>query len=87
MNTETQGKPALLGGTPALREPLPPPHNVGEEEVAATARVLRGGPLSGFVGVAGDKFYGGAEVRRFEERFARYFGDGNQRAGGQRPRA
>ena len=74
MDTETQGKPALLGGRPTLQEPLPSPHNVGEEEVAATARVLRGGPLSGFVGVAGDKFYGGAEVRRFEARFAQYFG-------------
>lgn len=74
MDTNIQHIPALLGGKPALQEPLLPPHNVGEEEVAAATRVLRDGPLSGFVGVAGDKFYGGAEVRRFEARFAQYFG-------------
>jgi dTDP-4-amino-4,6-dideoxygalactose transaminase len=47
---------------------------VGEEEVAAATRVLTAGPLSGFIGTAGEKFLGGPEVRRFEDRFAEKFG-------------
>ncbi|MEK7602532.1 MAG: DegT/DnrJ/EryC1/StrS family aminotransferase [Patescibacteria group bacterium] len=66
--------PAILGGTPVLTTPLPPTHNVGEEEVRATTRVLMGGPLSGFIGTVGARFLGGAEVQRFEEAFREYFG-------------
>lgn len=69
-----QEKLALFGGKPVLSEPLLPTHNVGEEEIAAATRVLRGGPLSGFIGAAGEKFFGGPEVRRFENRFKEKFG-------------
>lgn len=71
---DTQEKPALLGGKPTLAQPLAPTHNVGQEEVAAATRVLTGGPLSGFIGTAGDKFFGGPEVRRFEDAFKTKFG-------------
>lgn len=70
----TEGKPALLGGTPVLAKPLTPTHNVGDEEIAAVTRVLRGGPLSGFVGIVGKLFLGGPEVQRFENLFKEKFG-------------
>jgi perosamine synthetase len=66
--------PAILGGDPTLSAPLPPTHNVGEEEVAAATRVLRSGPLSGFIGMAGKLFLGGPEVQRLEKAFAEYLG-------------
>jgi perosamine synthetase len=60
-------KPALLGGPKALKEELPQIHNVGQEELSAVTRVLTQGPLSGFLGTAGSKFFGGPEVLRFEQ--------------------
>lgn len=68
------GKPAILGGAPVLSKPLPPTHNVGDEEVEAVTRVLRSGPLSSFVGMAGKLFLGGPEVQRFEALFKEKFG-------------
>lgn len=69
----TKEKPALLGGEPVLKEHLDLIHNIGDEEVEAVTRVLRRGPLSGFHGTWGEKFFGGTEVRRFEKRFAERF--------------
>jgi len=69
----TNEKPALLGGTPVRQEPLGIIHNIGQEEIDAATRVLTRGPLSGFVGVWGEKFLGGEEVRRFEDAFAKKF--------------
>ena len=64
---------AIKGGMPVLRKPLPPIHNHGKEEIAAATRVIRRGPLSGFVGVADHRFLGGTEVRGFEAEFAKKF--------------
>ncbi len=64
---DTNNKPALLGGTPTLTTPLPPIHNIGEEEVALVSKVLREGPLSGFIGAWGEKFFGGPMVRQLED--------------------
>lgn len=64
---------AVRGGRPVLARPLPEVHNYGAEEVAAVSKVLRRGPLSGFLGVSGEKFFGGPEVLAFEAAFARKF--------------
>ncbi len=65
---------ALFGGPQAFTEPLQPIHNAGSEEIVAVQRVITRGPLSGFVGTPGEKFKGGPEVRRFEEKFQEKFG-------------
>ena len=52
---------------------LTEPHNVGKKEIAAAIGVIKGGPLSGFVGVAGPRFLGGVHVRRFEADFQKRF--------------
>ena len=70
---DTKEKPALLGGVPVMSEPLGLIHNIGEEEVEAAVRVLRRGPLSGFHGTWGEKFFGGTEVRAFEAAFTERF--------------
>src|SRR3990167_8569457 len=67
------GKPAILGGTPVLKRPLPPIYNIGAEEIAAATRVLERGPLSGFLASGKSGFYGGEEVRALEEQFAERF--------------
>ena len=64
---------AMNGGTPVMRNALHPVHVVGKEEFAAVKRVIVKGPLSGFAGVAGPKFWGGSEVRAFEKEFAKKF--------------
>ena len=56
-----------------MRVPLSEVHNVGREEGEAAVKVIRSGPLSGFLGVAGGKFLGGREVRSFEAAFAKKF--------------
>jgi perosamine synthetase len=65
---------ALHGGLPVIRRPFPPYRSLGEEEIAAANRVLRGGVLSAYLGAAGEAFLGGAEVRALEEEAAAYFG-------------
>lgn len=65
--------PAILGGKPLLKEKLPPPNNIGDEEVNAVTKVLRTGMLSGFLAMAGPQFLGGSEVRNFEDHFAEKF--------------
>lgn len=71
--TKKKGVLALNGGKPVMDKPLPPVHMVGREEIDAVTRVIRRGPLSGFAGVKGEKFLGGAEVRSFEREFAKKF--------------
>lgn len=73
-NKRKKGVLAINGGRPALRRPLAPIHVVGKEELAAVTRVIMRGPLSGFAGIAGPKFYGGREVQAFEKEFAKKFG-------------
>ncbi len=59
-------KLALLGGKPILENPLPISNTIGIEEKKAVEAVLDSGILSDFVGVAGEKFLGGKEVRALE---------------------
>lgn len=47
--------------------------SIGEQELKAAIRVIKKGPLSGFLGRAGKEFLGGKYVRRLEELFCRYF--------------
>jgi dTDP-4-amino-4,6-dideoxygalactose transaminase len=67
-------KLAFLGGTPVRKSPFPAYNSLGKEETQAVHEVMASGVLSDFLGSAGDKFLGGARVRRFEQRFAKYFG-------------
>jgi perosamine synthetase len=65
---------ALHGGTP-VRTKLFPRHNtIGEEEKRAVHEVLEGGVLSQFLGTWHQHFYGGPQVRRLEEDWARSIG-------------
>jgi perosamine synthetase len=68
------GQLALLGGTPVIRQPLPPVVTMGEDDVAAASEVIRSGVLSGYIGAQGDAFMGGPRVRAFEAQAAEYFG-------------
>ncbi|MEQ9447507.1 MAG: DegT/DnrJ/EryC1/StrS family aminotransferase, partial [Rhodospirillaceae bacterium] len=64
---------AILGGAPAVREPLRAYRSIGDEETAAVAKVMETGLLSGFVGALCPEFNGGDEVRAFEHEWAADF--------------
>lgn len=64
---------AIRGGSPVRTKPFSRSITTGEEEVAAAARVLRTGLLSGFVGSPGPEFLGGPEVRALEDAWSRRF--------------
>src|SRR3990167_8730336 len=64
---------ALFGGTPVLKNQLPEVHNAGREEAVAAVRVIKEGPLSGFLGTASSRFLGGKYVRLFEKEFSKKF--------------
>jgi dTDP-4-amino-4,6-dideoxygalactose transaminase len=64
---------ALFGGRSTLPKSLCPIHNIDEREVKAAIRVLRRGPLSGFLASARKGFLGGREVLRLEGLFAKKF--------------
>jgi perosamine synthetase len=64
---------ALFGGTPVLKSPLPEVHNHGKKEIAAAIRVIKRGPLSGFLGTASKRFLGGEEVLALEKEFSKKF--------------
>ncbi len=65
---------ALLGGTPTFTRQLAPYNPYGEEEVAAATAVIRSGCLSSFIGAWHEGFYGGPQVKAFEQEWADYFG-------------
>lgn len=65
---------AILGGEPAISEPLELFKSMGDDEVQAVTRVIKSGVLSAYIGAAGEGFMGGTEVRAFEEQAAQYFG-------------
>ncbi len=67
-------KLAINGGKPVLTRPLSTVYNIGAEEVREVVSLLRKGPLSNFVGVAGDRFLGGKNVKRLEAAFCKKFG-------------
>lgn len=71
---ETASPLALHGGPKTRTEPWAPIHNLGQEEVDAVTRVLREGPLSGFLASAGEGFLGGKEVQAFEREVEAFFG-------------
>ena len=67
-------KLALLGGKPILGSPLPEPHYIGKEEIAAALKVLKTAKLSGFVAKNNEEFLGGPWIKRLERGFCDYFG-------------
>ncbi len=64
---------ALFGGPPVMKKHLPEPHNIGAKEIAAAVRVMKKGPLSGFLGTHSPRFLGGEQVRKLESAFAKKF--------------
>jgi len=74
MVKETQKPLALFGGRPILSKPLGPIHNLDQKEIKAAIKVLRQGPLSGFLASAKRGFFGGREVLKLEALFAKKFG-------------
>src|SRR3989338_11562605 len=66
-------KLALRGGTPVLKKPYPPVYTIGKREIAAVMQVLKKGPLSAFLGVAGEYFLGGKRVLSLEHAFTKKF--------------
>src|SRR5258708_28565936 len=73
MEATTQGttRLALLGGEPAVTEPLHRFNTIGYDEAEAAAQAVMGGPLSGYLG--GEK-RGGYHVERLEATWAEMFG-------------
>lgn len=67
-------KLAILGGKPILEKPFDPIYNIGKKEIESLVKLLGKGPLSDFVGVTGDKFLGGVQVRKLEFLFCEKFG-------------
>jgi perosamine synthetase len=65
---------AILGGAPAIPQPLKRYSTIGDEERRAVDDVMRSGVLSGYIGAWCDEFDGGPTIRRFEARFAEIFG-------------
>ena len=53
---------AIHGGRPVLKKPWPTVYNIGKEEIAAVSKLLKKGPLSDFIGVKGEYFFGGKEA-------------------------
>ncbi|NDG72424.1 MAG: DegT/DnrJ/EryC1/StrS family aminotransferase, partial [Proteobacteria bacterium] len=66
-------KLAINSGTPVRTQLFPAYNTIGEEEKAAALRVLDSGNLSQFLGAWHKDFFGGPEVRAFEERWSETF--------------
>ena len=66
-------KLAINGAKPVLKKSLPAVYNIGKEEIAAVNTLLKRGPLSDFVGVKGDYFLGGKNVKKLEALFCKKF--------------
>ena len=64
---------ALLGGSPALAQPLVPYCSTGSEEAEAVQRVMKSGRLSCFIGALCNDFDGGPEILAFEHAWATRF--------------
>lgn len=64
---------ALLGGRPLIDREFKPYPSIGKKEEDAVVRVIRSGQLSAFYGSDSPMFFGGREVRAFEEEWAEYF--------------
>ncbi|HZR76039.1 DegT/DnrJ/EryC1/StrS family aminotransferase [Bradyrhizobium sp.] len=69
---------AVFGGRPAVRRPLQPFNGIGAHERGAVLRFLDSGSvLSGFHGSPRPTFFGGSEVRAFEDAWCKRFGVGH----------
>lgn len=64
---------AILGGKPAIDEPLPLYQSVGPDEVEAVKQVAESGCLSGFYGSWGDEFFGGPQIQMLEQEWSQAF--------------
>ncbi len=64
---------AILGGDKLITKDFKPYNSIGSEEIKAAKRVLDSGVLSKFLGCWDDDFFGGPNVREFEEKLANYF--------------
>ena len=64
---------AINGGKPVLGKPLKEIHNHDQKEVDAVTKIIKNGPLSGFVGLADKRFLGGPAVRSLEAAFGKKF--------------
>ena len=64
---------ALIDGKPIISDSFIPARTIGEEELSVATEVLKSGNLSGFFGSWSDRFYGGPQVRKFEEEWATLF--------------
>ncbi len=65
---------AINGGTPVRTKNFPAYRTMGEEEKAATARVIDSGVISRYLGCWHEDFYGGPEVKMFEKEWAAWCG-------------
>ncbi|MCW8970755.1 MAG: DegT/DnrJ/EryC1/StrS family aminotransferase, partial [Rhodospirillales bacterium] len=65
---------ALLGGDPVRTKLFPAYKVIGAEEAEAVQKVMETGVLSRFLGAWHDDFYGGPQVRAFEDEWALAFG-------------
>lgn len=66
-------KLALLGGEKVRNKKFPAHKVIGREEENAVSRVFSSAIFSRFLGCWHEDFYGGPEVRAFEEEWARFF--------------
>lgn len=64
---------ALYGGKKIRNKEFAPQQDFGEEEKELLLEVLESKELSGFLGVFGDKFFGGKKVRKLESMFEEYY--------------
>lgn len=67
-------KLALLGGSKTILKPFKRYNSIGSEEVDAVKSVIESGVLSQFLGCWDPDFYGGPQVRKFEQECADFFG-------------
>ncbi len=66
-------KLAIKGGNKVRKKLFPAYKTAGDEEIKAVEKVIRSGILSRFIGCWHEDFYGGPEVRKFENEWAEYF--------------
>lgn len=59
-------KLAISGGKPVLKERLPTVYNIDSKEINSVVKVMKKGPLSGFVASWDENFYGGKMVKKLE---------------------
>ena len=65
---------ALFGGIKTRIKPFTTSACIGDEEKRRVQEVLKSGNLSGFIARSGDCFFGGPQVRDFEDLVRNYFG-------------